>query len=221
VKTAVSDLVDTERFGGVVEGAHTVIHLRGESAQLVLDGVPDVVAALPDSGVQRIVTLSGFGHEAHPSLAALRATGLDVVVLRVGVVLAPLDDPAAGRPACRRGLASRPLHVDDLISAIVAADRLRDLHGYVEVDAVGAGVVTGAELDRLLGTRRGVVGRLAARAGGAGPAELVGDSGAALEAVLGVRRCRSRTLCARSAHRLPAGRLGPNAVPSRGGLRRG
>jgi hypothetical protein len=187
----------------------------------VLDGVPDVVAALPDSGVQRIVTLSGFGHEAHPSLAALRATGLDVVVLRVGVVLAPLDDPAAGRPAVPARTRVAPLHVDDLISAIVAADRLRDLHGYVEVDAVGAGVVTGAELDRLLGTRRGwsagwrhvpaAPGRRSWSATAAPRSRRCSASG----------RCRSRTLCARSAHRLPAARLGPNAVPSRGGLRRG
>jgi uncharacterized protein YbjT (DUF2867 family) len=190
VKTAVSDLVDTERFGGVVEGAHTVIHLRGVSAHLVLGGVPDVVAALPDSGVRRIVTLGGFGHEGHPSLAALRATGLDVVVLRVGVVLAPLHDPAAGRPDVPAGTRVAPLHVDDLAAAIVAADRLRDLRGYLVVDAVGRDVVTGAELDRLLGTRRRALSRLAARVGGAGPAgaaDLVGDSGAALEAVLGVR----------------------------------
>ncbi|HZG95125.1 MAG TPA: hypothetical protein VEZ46_10470 [Mycobacteriales bacterium] len=187
VKTAVSDLVDAERFGGVVEGAHTVIHLRGVSAHLVLDGVPDVVAALPGSGVERIVTISGFGHEAHPSLAALRATGLDVVVLRVGVVLAPLDDADAARPAVPPGTRVAPLHVDDLAAAITAADRLRDLHGYLDVDAVGSDVVTGAELDRLLGTQRGVLGRLAARRGARGPADLVGDRGAALGAVLGVR----------------------------------
>jgi nucleoside-diphosphate-sugar epimerase len=198
VKTAVSDLVDTERFGGVVEGAHTVIHLRGGNAFVMLQGIPDVLAALPDSGVERVVTLSGFGFEQHPSLAALRKSGLDVVLLRVGVVLAPLDDPEASPPnVTPRTRRVAPLHVDDLAAALVAADRLRDLHGYVEVDAVGTEEVTSRELDRLLGTRRGLLDRWTSRRmhsgvsayGPAGPVEvhLVGDRGAALVSVLGIR----------------------------------
>jgi uncharacterized protein YbjT (DUF2867 family) len=198
VKTAVSDLVDTERFGAVVENAHTVIHLRGISATDVLRGVPDVLAALPESGVERIVTLSGFGAESHPALAALRESGLDVVLLRVGVVLAPLSDPGAQRPKVlppSRPVA--PLYVDDLADALVAADHLRDLRGYTEIDAVGREAVTARELDRLLGTRRGLIERWGDRGlhtgvaayGPNGPTEvpLVGDLGAALERVLGVR----------------------------------
>lgn len=185
VKTAVSDLVDTERFGAVLENAHTVIHLRGGDAGAGLAGLPDVLAALPDSGVQRIVTLTGFGLEAHPSLAALRDTALDVVVLRVGVVLAPLSDPRADRPHVlppSRQVA--PVYVDDLADALVAADHLRELHGYSEIDAVGRDVVTGRELDELLGTRRGLRDRLR-RQPDAGP--MVGDRGARLEQLLGVR----------------------------------
>jgi uncharacterized protein YbjT (DUF2867 family) len=198
VKTAVSDLRDTERFGGVVEGAHTVIHLRGVSAGAILAGIPDVLAALPDSGVERIVTLAGFGLERHPVLDQLRGSGLDVVVLRVGVVLAPLADPEASRPdVTPRTRQIAPLYVDDLADALVAADHLRDLHGYIEIDAVGNDVVTSHELDRMLGTRRGLLDRWASRRihtgaaayGPGGPIEvhLVGDRGAALERVLGVR----------------------------------
>lgn len=197
VKTAVSDLVDTERLGGVVEGAHTVIHLRGRDARAILAGIPDVLAALPDSGVERVVTLCGFGSEQHPSLRALRESGLDVVVLRVGVVLAPLDDPETTRPnVTPRTRRVAPIHVDALAAALVAADRARDLHGFVKIDAVGADVVTSKELDRLLGTRRGLLDRWTsrrmhsgvARYGPAGPVEvhLVGDRGAALERVLRV-----------------------------------
>jgi uncharacterized protein YbjT (DUF2867 family) len=198
VKTAVSDLVDTERFGAVIENAHTVIHLRGGNAGAIRAGIPDVLAALPDSGVERVVTLSGFGLEGHPSLDLLRASGLDVVVLRVGVVLAPLSDPRAQRPnvlpASRR---VAPLYVDDLAAALVAADHLRDLRGYTEVDAVGREVVTSKELDRLLGTRRGLADRWRDRGmhtgvagyGRNGPIEvpLVGDAGEGLERILGVR----------------------------------
>ncbi len=185
VKTAVSDLHDTERFGGVVEGAHTVIHLRGVSAGVMLAGIPDVLAALPGSGVERIVTLTGFGLEGHPALDQLRASGLDVVVLRVGVILAPLADPEASRPdVTPPSRLIAPLYVDDLAAALVAADHLRELHGYVEVDAVGNDVVASRELDRMLGTRRGPFDWL--RRGGEA-SDMVGDRGAALERVLGVR----------------------------------
>ncbi|MEP7020127.1 MAG: NAD(P)H-binding protein [Pseudonocardiales bacterium] len=201
VKTAVSDLVDTERFGAVVENAHTVIHLRGSGsgggAGEVLRGVPDVLAALPESGVERVVTITGFGLEAHPSLELLRGSGLDVVVLRVGVVLAPLQDPRAQRPRVlppTRLIA--PLYVDDLVGALVAADRLRAITGYVELDAVGPDVITAGGLDALLGTRRGILERWSDR----GPqtrlaayrrsshvdVPMVGDRGEALGRLLGV-----------------------------------
>lgn len=198
VKTAVSDLVDTERFGAVVENAHTVIHLRGGTADAMLRGIPDVLAALPESGVERIVTLAPLPIMRHENLDALRAADLDVVVLAVGVVLAPLSESGARRPKVlppHRPVA--PLYVADLAEAIVAADRLRDLHGYREIDAVGRDVVTARELDRLLGTRRGWLERWSDRGVHTGSAgfghngaimlPLTGDRGAALERLLGVR----------------------------------
>ncbi|MEO6714624.1 MAG: NAD(P)H-binding protein [Mycobacteriales bacterium] len=185
VKTAVSDLVDTERFGAVLEDAHTIIHLRGVDAARILAGVPDVIAALPDSGVERIVTLSGFGLEQHPALQELRDTGLDVVVFRVGVVLAPLSDPRAARPHVPPSAEIAPLYVDDLADALVAADHLRDLHGYTEIDAVGSDVVTGRQLDDVLGTRTGLLARVRRSRGDSVP--MVGDRGARMAQLLDVR----------------------------------
>lgn len=155
VKTAVSDLVDTERFGAVVEDAHTVIHVRG-----LLDAVetlPDVVAALPDSGVSRVVTVARLGRD-HPSLDALRAADVDVVLLRV-----------VGLPGPRQ--VAGAIRADDLADALVAADRLRALHVWVELDAVGPFAVEPGVVRRTL-------------FGGGGPA---GDAGEGLHRVLGVR----------------------------------
>ncbi|HVE98426.1 MAG TPA: hypothetical protein VNA12_04525 [Mycobacteriales bacterium] len=185
VKTAVSDLVDTERFGAVVEGAHTVIHLRGVSADRVLDGVDDVLAALPDSGVQRIVTLAGLAGPAatHPALTALDEADVDTVVLRVGVVLAPLADPRAAAPTFDDpDLELAPLWSGDLVAALVAADRLRDLRGHLSVDAVGADVVNAGRLMELLGVR------VPTRDRPPDPGwDLVGDRGRAMAEILGVR----------------------------------
>lgn len=155
VKTAVSDLRDTERFGAVLEGAHTVIHLLGLLA--AVETLSDVVAALPDSGVERVVTVAPMGRD-HAALRELRDTGVDVVLLRV--VALPGGRPVSG--------AVRP---DDLADALVAADRLRGLHGWVELDAVGPDVVEPGALRRVL-------------FGFPAPA---GDGGAAMERVLGVR----------------------------------
>ncbi len=185
VKTAVSDLVDTERFGAVLEDAHTVIHLRGAGTEQLLDGLDDVLAAAPDSGVRRIVTLAGLAgaHDSHAGLRALEASEYDSVVLEVGVVLAPLTDVRTDMPSYDDG--SRlvaPLWIGDLVAALVAADRLRDLHGHLRVPAVGVDVVTADELMTMLG----VTASPAALA--SGPSyDLVGDAGKAMQEVLGVR----------------------------------
>ncbi len=185
VKTAVSDLVDTERFGAVLEDAHTVIHLRGSHAGEVLNGIDDVLAAAPDSGVTRIVTIAGLtgAAPAHPALSRLDGSEYDTVVLHVGVVLAPLDDPRAELPSLPDADAQvAPLWIGDLVAALVEADRLRALHGHLHVDAVGSDVVTAGELMRLLGVPARAP---AAESGGSTPA-LVGDLGAALHDLLGV-----------------------------------
>jgi hypothetical protein len=155
VKTAVSDLVDTERFGAVIEDAHTVIHVRGLLS--AVETLPDVVAALPDSGVARVVTLAPTGRD-HPALGLLRSAGVDVVLLRVSGL-------AGGRPV------SGAIRSDDLADALVAADRLRGLHGWTELDAVGPDVVEAGGLRRVLLRR----------------AAPPGDGGEALHRVLGVR----------------------------------
>jgi uncharacterized protein YbjT (DUF2867 family) len=187
VKTALSDLYDTERLGAVLEDAHTVVHLHGADtgSGAVLDAVPDVLAAAEDSGVRRIVTMAALApvHDDHPSLAALLGSAYDVVVFRIGVLLVPLADagaePPRVTPVSRR---VAPLWVDDLLDAIVAADRLRDLHGHLLVDAVGPDVITGRELDRLLGVTTSWRRRLARGEG----ADLVGDGGERLRTTLGV-----------------------------------
>jgi uncharacterized protein YbjT (DUF2867 family) len=163
VRTAVSDLVDTERFGAVIEGAHTVVHLRGGVASAHL-GLDDVVAALPDSGVARVVVTAPLGADIP---AGLRSAGVDVVVLRVGVVA------AGGALESAVGSWSRaaPIDLADLADAVVAADRLRTLSGWVEVDAVGPDEVTARGLRAAFG--RGAVA--------------VGDGGEAMARVLGVR----------------------------------
>ena len=160
VKTAVSDLVDTERFGAVLEGVHTVLHLRGAGDGTLggrcLAGVSDVVAALPESGVRRVVTLAPpTGGEGE--LATLEAADIDTVVLLTGLVV-------GGSGAARN---AAPIHTEDLVSALAAADHLRELHGHVRVWAVGSAVVRGPRWRR------------------SGP-DLVGDRGAGLREVLGI-----------------------------------
>ncbi|HVF20002.1 MAG TPA: NAD(P)H-binding protein [Mycobacteriales bacterium] len=193
VKTAVSDLVDAERFGAVLEDAHTVIHLRGSDGGpgAVLDGIDDVLAAAPDSGVARIVTIAPLGRDsaAYPALERLDGSEYDTVVLHVGVVLAPLTDPRAEVPPLADGAMSvAPLWVGDLAAALVAADRLRDVHGHLHLDAVGADVVTSAELMARLGVPVGVapgaaLGVPLPRADGQ---QMVGDRSERLREVLGV-----------------------------------
>jgi uncharacterized protein YbjT (DUF2867 family) len=186
VKTAVSDLVDTERLGAVMEDAHTVIHLHGVDvgAGAVLDAVPDILAAAEDSGVARIVTCTGFGLDDHPGLIALLSSGYDVVALRVGTLLVPLSAEGASPPSLQPRLRVAPIWLDDFVDALVAADRLRDLHGVHVVDAVGPDVVTGAELDRLLGASTPLLRRLRPRSGEG--QEFVGDGGRGLRELLGV-----------------------------------
>lgn len=155
VKTAVSDLQDTERFGAVLEGAHTVVHVRGLLS--AVDSLPDVVSALPESGVARVVTVAALGR-THTALEELRGAGVDVVLLRVVGLPGPRPVSGAVRP-------------DDLADALVAADRLRGLHGWTELDAVGPDTVEVGALRRIL----------------VGLARPAGDGGEALHRVLGVR----------------------------------
>jgi uncharacterized protein YbjT (DUF2867 family) len=71
VRTAVSDLVDPARFGAVLDGAHTVVHLDDPVGtwDLLLD-------AAEDTGLRRIVTV------LDPADPAPAAAGYELVVLR-------------------------------------------------------------------------------------------------------------------------------------------
>jgi uncharacterized protein YbjT (DUF2867 family) len=71
VRTAVSDLVDPLRFGAVLEGAHTVVHLDDPSATWDL-----LIDAAADTGLRRIVTV------LHPGDEVLPAEPYELVVIR-------------------------------------------------------------------------------------------------------------------------------------------
>jgi NAD(P)H dehydrogenase (quinone) len=128
VRTAVSDLVDPLRFGAVLEGAHTVVHLDADAPQ---DSWQLLLEAVEDTGVRRLLTVvvggtnqvSGWGEDAGSGEDAGRAaappgTGAyDVVVVRAAS-WAP--DPA-------------------VVAALLAADRRREAPGFELVDLAGPG----------------------------------------------------------------------------------
>jgi len=73
VRTAVSDLVDPRRFGAVLEGAHTVVHLDDPPATWEL-----LLEAATDTGLRRIVTVLDPADEVPP------AAPYELVVIRTG-----------------------------------------------------------------------------------------------------------------------------------------
>ena len=77
VRTAVTDLVDPQRFGAVLEGAHTVIHLDPEDP---LDSWDLLLEAAADTGLRRIVTL------CLPSRVPPAECGYELVVVRTASV---------------------------------------------------------------------------------------------------------------------------------------
>ena len=112
VRTAVTDLVDPLRFGAVIEGAHTVIHLDGvepvRSWDLLLD-------AAEGTGVRRLVTVCAPVADLPPA-----ASGYQVVVVLTAF---PASDPGPG--------AEPP---PDLVRALVEADSRRQAGGLEVVD---------------------------------------------------------------------------------------
>lgn len=83
VRAAVSDLDDPQRFGAVLEGAHTVVHLDDPLATwgLLLD-------AAEDTGLLRVVTVLG------PDAPPPEAPDYELVVLRAAAGV-PVDAVAA------------------------------------------------------------------------------------------------------------------------------
>lgn len=109
VKTAVSDLVDPERLGAVLEDAHTLIHLAGADPAATLDLVLDAAAG---TSVRRIGTLAPPA--IAPAVAArLVAAGFAGLVVSATAAVAPIDVAAALVEADRartvHGVAVRPL----------------------------------------------------------------------------------------------------------------
>jgi uncharacterized protein YbjT (DUF2867 family) len=94
VRTAVSDLVDPERLGAVLAGAHTVVHLAGPVPLATLGLVLD---AAQDSGLRRLVTVG-----AGPPAALVVPDGLELVLLD-GSDLVAAAVQADRRPAADPG----------------------------------------------------------------------------------------------------------------------
>lgn len=135
---------DVERLGAVVEAAHTVIHLRG-GARDTLFSLPDVLAAVEDSGVRRIVTLAPLDR-SDGELEALRRSSYDAVVFLVGAVRAGGLVDVAVRRYDRLAVVDQ----DVLVARLVAADETRDVPGYREVPVVGEHTIRAGLLRRLL-----------------------------------------------------------------------
>jgi hypothetical protein len=95
VRTAVSDLDDPRRFGAVLAGAHTVVHLDrpGETWPLLVE-------AAEDTGLRRIVTVLG------PADAVAAAQPYELVVIRTGDLTPRPDLVNAVLDADRRRAAS-------------------------------------------------------------------------------------------------------------------
>lgn len=90
VKTAVSDLLDPERLGAVLEGAHTVVHLHGAEP---LDTLELLLDAAEDTGLRRIITVTS-GHLPPPGPTP---EGVEIVVLPAGSPTLVADLVAADR----------------------------------------------------------------------------------------------------------------------------
>lgn len=116
VKTAVSDLGDAEGFAAVLEGAHTLMHLRGWPGGRRLDDIGQVLAAATDTGLSRIVTVVTSYDEGAAGVAALRQSGYDVVLL-VAAASTPVAYIAAAAVAADRPVATPGMHVVPVSSA--------------------------------------------------------------------------------------------------------
>ena len=142
VRTAVSDLVDPLRFGAVLEGAHTVIHLDGghpggsHSAGAVAGATREA---------DRDPAGTGPGGEPTGSWDLLLEAAEDTGVRRLVTVCRPGVDP----PPCPyhlivvRAPSYRP--EPELVAALVEADRRRYGHGVEVVDLPGRPPGRGAQ----------------------------------------------------------------------------
>ncbi|TWB34102.1 SDR family oxidoreductase [Nitrospirillum pindoramense] len=160
---------------------------RDDLAAVHRDGVARLVAACVRQGVRRLVHISAAGVAAHRALGVqgdrfndtklatedlLRASNLDWIILRPGLVLAPA---AYGGSALLRGLAALPVvtpvvHADATVQVVAATDVTRAVALAVQpdtparraIDLVHPQAVTMADL---VGTLRRWLGLPAARLG--------------------------------------------------------
>ncbi|MEE3626193.1 SDR family oxidoreductase [Nitrospirillum sp. BR 11752] len=158
---------------------------RDDLAAVHRDGVARLVAACVQAGVRRLVHISAAGVAAHRALGVqgdrfndtklatedlLRASDLDWIILRPGLVLAPA---AYGGSALLRGLAALPVvtpvvHADATVQVVAATDVARavalavrpDTPARRAIDLVHPKAVTMADL---VGTLRRWLGLPAAR----------------------------------------------------------
>lgn len=178
-KVARGSLDDEGRLEAALEQVHTVVHLGGDllaAPQTLLDDVASVVSAALGAGCRRLVWPSQLGAGEPGEVVLLRVcadaeqllaeTPLETVVLRRALTYGP-GDPltealAAGPPRQATAARHAPLYVDDLVEAVVAADRQRGdrMVPHLVAELAGSDIVSVGELCALLGARRtAVVGR--------------------------------------------------------------
>lgn len=165
-KVARGALDDEGRLELAMEQAHTVVHTGGgflDRPAGIVDELAGVISAALGAGCRRVVWLSCLGARAPGANPYLRAcaegeallaeTPVETVVLRRALTYGPHDPLtallAAGVPGVDRRARHAPLYLDDLATAVHAADAGRGAPGarHVVVSLAGPDVVA---LGRLL-----------------------------------------------------------------------
>lgn len=175
IETVVADLTDPSSLRGAVNGIHAVVHLAAATrtndsaaARAVnVDGTRMLAAAAKAAGVRRFVVVSSIAvHRARLSTYAFTKremeqivfdSGVSSVVLRPSLVYGPGNAGLFGRvvstvrrlpvlPVIGKGAQSmRPVHVDDLVAAILACLDAEDVAGKA-FDIVGPDETTMSKL---------------------------------------------------------------------------
>ena len=180
-KVAVCHLEDDATLRVVMDGAHTLVHLAGgvdveedEVEEANAGTVREAIAVAAEAGVRRVILVSSPGARVDAATSYLRAkAAAEEAVVRSGlehVILRTTHVYGAGqwwwelmRVAARRRLRAvvvgtgtqrlAPIHVSDLVSAIVAADdRAASVGGTFGLE--GPDVVSGDDVVDLAAGRR-------------------------------------------------------------------
>ncbi|MDX2139745.1 MAG: NAD(P)H-binding protein [Chloroflexota bacterium] len=151
VEVISGSMTDEEALFRAVSGAHVIIHLanaqwwgrRRDLERIELEGTRALIAAARAARVGRIITLSHLGaapSSAYPLLRVkgmveetIRSSGLAYTILRSGIVFGAEDafinhiamqltsTPFFFLMPGRGEIALHPLHIDDLVTALVCA----------------------------------------------------------------------------------------------------